>query len=138
MAEETVVKEPLTEEMIAAGQEVVRRLHAEKFDTVSAFWLFTTEFRQWYFVIASPKVEKEGPLKVYGRIHKVLKKVPAGAPAISLFDVKVVPSDYPLVKPLRKLLRSGRGLGNGSAGVRLTRRSVGDAFIEDAYVYRAA
>jgi len=138
MGEETVVKEPLTEQMIAAGREVVKKLQAEKFDAVSTFWLFTTEFGRWYFVIAWPKVEKEGPRKVYARIRKVLAKIPVGDGEISLFNVKAVPSNYPLVKPLRKLVRPASRIRPKSTGFRFTRKPVDDGYIEDAYVYRAA
>jgi hypothetical protein len=138
MAEETVVKEPLTEQMIVSGEKLIERLHAERFDTASAFWLFTSETSRWYLVFASPNVQKDGPLKTYGRIQKVLAKMSSGNGIISLLDVKVVPSTDPLVKSLRKLLRSALRGANGSAGVRVTRNRVADTYIEDAYVYRAA
>src|SRR5271168_4825380 len=110
MAEETLVKESLTKEMIASGQAMVEKLDAEDFDTISAFWLFRSESNRWYFVIASPRVEKEGTRKEYVHILKTLKKMPPGDGAIPIFSVKAIPSTDPLVKSLRKLLRSARRL----------------------------
>jgi hypothetical protein len=129
-----MVKEPLTEQMIASGRKMVELLDNEKFGAVSAFWLFSVESNQWLFVVASPEVRKDGPKRAYGRIQRLLTEFPNGDQSISLDEVKVVPPDHPLVKLLRTTVRTGKGI----SGLRVTRNRINNTYIEDAYVYRAA
>ena len=126
-----VVKEPLTSEMIAAGEALIERLDNSDFDLVAAFWLYNSEASQWRIVFVSPRVASEGSRRSYGRIHDALFKV--GEPLeIDSLGISVRSPDDPLVKLLRTALRAR----NGTHGVRLSRNVINGTYIEDVYIYR--
>lgn len=63
MAEDVLVKEQLTSDMIAAGGELTKRLQADKdFGLLCSLWLYNSESSRWKLAVASPIVESSGPL----------------------------------------------------------------------------
>ena len=60
MAEEILVKEYLSPEMISAGRDLIARLDAADWHPTSAFWLFDLERNRWKLVLSSPEIEKNG------------------------------------------------------------------------------
>lgn len=134
MAEETVVKEVLTQEMIQAGADLIRRLDEAQLEISTSLWLYMPDKNLWRLLIASPSVRKEGPKKVYQKIQTVLSKMPDDAPQILLQDISAVEDIHPLISSLKVSMR----LGGGVSGRRLSRSTINGHFIEDAYIYRVA
>ena len=134
MAEEIVVKEPLRQEMIAAGRELVELLDRNDFDVTCALWLFTSEANDWRLVLASPLVDLEGPKKVYGRIQTMLSMVPEEFASLSLRKISVTSPEDRFIKVLRSAIGTDRGIHD----IRFSRSRINDVFVEDAYIYRAA
>ncbi len=132
MAEETLVKEPLTAEMIEAGKQLTSRLDRTDFEVLSSLWLFTSETNQWRLVLASPQLDREGPKKAYTRIQAVLSQRPNEVAGLNLQNITALSPDDPLIRLLRTAIRTGRGL----SGIRFSRNRINDTFIEDAYIYR--
>jgi hypothetical protein len=74
MAEETLVKEMLTDEMKKAGAELTRKLDEAKWPVTASFWYFVSDDNQWKLIVASPKLESEGPNSDLTRtIHEPLR-----------------------------------------------------------------
>ena len=122
MAEETVVKEPLTTEMVAAGEELTRRLDALGFEVVSSLWLYSTEANQWRLVLASPQVASEGPKKTYAKVLAALSGEPEQVPGLNSENVTVLSPDNPLVRLFRSAVRTGKGI----SGIRFSRNRIKD------------
>ena len=107
MAEEVVViekviaKEPLTKEMIDAGANVLRHLNKANFDVQAALWIYRLESNSWRFVFALPEVEKEGPLRSYTKIRRILSQIPDTQPRLNLSDIKVYETNHGLITALR-------------------------------------
>jgi hypothetical protein len=59
MAEETVVKEMLTQEMVQAGAELTRRLDKAHLEVCASFWLCMPDKNLWRLIVASPAVRQE-------------------------------------------------------------------------------
>lgn len=129
MAEETVVKEALTDEMIAAGAELTRTLDRARWPIVAALWLFESENNHWRLLLASPSVDEEGPRESYKHVSEALRAL---HPAVPLESVKVVPSDDPIVSVFRSAYRTAASV----EGRRLFRSAINGHFVDDAYVYR--
>lgn len=55
MAEETVVKEILNNEMIEAGEGLTRQLDQARLGISASLWFYITESNVWRFIIASPE-----------------------------------------------------------------------------------
>jgi hypothetical protein len=131
MAEEVVVRQMLTNEMIERGAELTRQLDCAPIEVIASFWLYISESEKWRLIIASPQVTKNGPKKVYRKIQDVLAKIPEESPRISLMDISVVQDDYPLISLLRRAIKP-----EGTSGVRFSRNVINGQLIEDAYIYR--
>jgi hypothetical protein len=132
MAEETVVKEILTKEMIEAGADLTRRLDEAGLKVSASLWLYIPDSNLWRLIIASPAVRTDGPKKVYRKIQSILSRIPGDASIIRLTDISVVEDNDPLILLLRIALRTGDGI----SGRRFSRNTINGHFIEDTYIYR--
>lgn len=130
MADETLVKEVLTAEMISSGAKLTRKLDAAGWEPTASFWLYETENARWRLVLASPKVEQEGPKKAYETIARTLSQM--DLQSLELTFITVVSSDHPLVN----LLASAVNTGPTITGVRFSQNTINGKFIDDAYLYR--
>lgn len=132
MAEEVVVKEVLTKEMIEAGAELTRLLDQVPLVVSASLWLYIPESNIWRLIIVSPEVKTSGPKKVYQKIQPVLSQMLEEKPSIGLKDISVVEDNNPLIALLRLAIRTDDGI----SGIRFSRNTINGQFIEDAYIYR--
>jgi len=101
MAEEVVVKEILTKEMIESGAELTRLLDQAQLMVSASLWLYIPESNIWRLTIASPEVRTCGPKKVYQKIQSILSQIPEEQPSVGLKDISVVENDNALISLLR-------------------------------------
>lgn len=130
MAEEVLVKDLLTPEMIAAGRALTEELERAGLELVCALWNFKPESSQWQLIFASPHVANKGPREVYGMVQKAIQSrrdVP-GLP--DLQNISVVSPDQPLIKAIRTAFR----VGGRHSNIRFTRSRINDVYVEDAYI----
>lgn len=132
MAEDTLVKEALTEEMIRTGASVVEALDRHNFIVDAALWLYLTDTNQWRLLVASPEVHVEGPRKAYTRLLHVMRN--AHVHGVSLDNVAVLDSQDPFIRQFKGLVRTTRGI----SPQRFSRNTINGQFIEDALIYRMA
>jgi hypothetical protein len=134
MVEDYVVKEPLTDAMIDAGAEVVRKLDETGLPVTAAFWCFMPELSAWRLMIASPDVGTKGPRVVYEHIQRALKELgPLGAQA-PLAQISVLEPRAQVVRALVTATPTGPGVSR----IRFARSAVNGHYIDDVLVYRAA
>jgi hypothetical protein len=134
MAEETVVKEMLTQEMVQAGAELTRRLDEAHLEVCASFWLYMPDKNLWRLIVASPAVRQDGPKKVYQQIQTILSKMSDQTWKLPLYDISVVEDSDPFIASLR----TSMGTKDGISGRRFSRDTVNGHFIEDAYIYKMA
>lgn len=132
MAEELLVGEQLTPEMIRSGEVLVAELDKRDLSVRGAFWLLLADQDVWRLVIASPEVRHSGPKAVYRKIRAALGKLPSGVTRVETKDVSVVDERSPLYLQLRSAISTGPGL----SGIRFSRNVINGQMIEDAYLYR--
>lgn len=132
MAQDSVVKEQLTEAMIRAGAELTRKLDEVRWPVLASLWLYLSEGNQWKLVLASPLVASDGPKKSYEMVQAALATTPAAERTVALSDVGVTDPKDPLIELLRVAVKTGPTVG----GIRFTRNVINGHFIEDAYIYR--
>lgn len=129
MADETLVKEVLTGEMIAGGADLTRELDRSGWPVVGSLWLYDREINQWRLLIASPVVDAEGPLAAYRRVDGALH---TGESRLSLEHISVVSPADVRVRALTAAYQTGTEI----EGRRVFRSAVNGHYIDDAYVYR--
>ena len=132
MAEETVVKEMLTQEMVQAGSELTCRLDEAHLEVRASLWLYMPDKNLWRLIVASPAARQHGPKKVYQQIQTILSKMSDKTWKIPLHDISVVEESDSLIASLR----ASMGTKDGISGRRFSRDTINGHFIEDAYIYR--
>ena len=133
MAQDSVVKEVLTDLMIEAGADLTRRLDEVGWPVFASFWLYRPESNDWKLVIASPLVASRGPRRAYEAIQAALGKT-APKPRLALRDIKAVEPSNDLIRALRTAVDTGATI----SGVRFTNSAIDGQFIHDAYIYRVS
>ena len=134
MAENTVVKEQLTEPMIEAGELLVRKLDEMGVPVSSAFWLFDAEVNEWRLFLASPEVDAKGPLHVYGMIHEATRQLDPDSAEVLFLAVGLLSANAELPRLMRGAIRAGSGISR----IRFRKNVMGGRLIDDALIYRAA
>jgi hypothetical protein len=132
MAEEVLVKDALSSEMISIGAELARYLHTSQLATDALLWLYVPEVNTWRFVIASPEVKTRGPKKVYQDVRLIISKMPENQRRISFDDIIVVDSNEPLISLLRTVMSTGQSV----VGIRFSQNVIDGVLVEDAYIYK--
>ena len=89
MVETAVVKEALTKEMIEAGAELTRQLDVANLGARAVLWLYLSEYNTWRLFVALPKLNEEGPRKMYKKVQSILAKIPGHQPQIDLSDISL-------------------------------------------------
>jgi hypothetical protein len=126
-------KATLVDRDIEAGRHLIQALDQAGFPVVAAFWNVFSEENTWRLVIASPKVGELGPKEAYAVIQDVLFKSQIDLP---LYRISAMNPDEPLVAAIRLFMTTPAAPFIG--GVQVQDTSIGDMFIEGAYIYRAA
>jgi len=132
MAQEILVKEILEKEMVKAGKELLQRLAKTDLKITAALWLWASERNRWRLVIASPWVNKNGPLETYDKIRAVLYEKTDPVRGLPLMDIQVMETTAPLIKALRVYAKKYQ---TDLAGERLKDYWLGDVSVDDSYVY---
>ncbi len=132
MVEEVLVRESLSAPEIACGEELLRRLKTTGIKVVAAYWVRdrTADAGSWTLDIVTPEVDKEGPLKLYEKIHELVRfpsRIPCG---LDINIIEVLGLKYSFFKMLKSAIRSEKALSS----VRLSEFVVGDGLF-DFYIY---
>ena len=124
-------KTALVERNIEEGKRLLLALDSAGFQALAALWFYVAEDEEWRFMVASPMIDKRGPRESYAFIQETLARLspPSG---ISLKQISVISPSHDLVKLLRVAIHTGPGV----SGIRFTRNTINNVFIEDAYIYR--
>ncbi len=132
MVTEILVKESLSEQMISAGSDLIRRLDETGLKVSGALWFYETDSNDWRLIIVSPDVRAKGVKTVYEEVQSVVRATPDDQSSISLKDISVVDSDDPLISLLKVAIKTD----NGISRMRFSRNMINGTLIEDSYIYR--
>lgn len=116
---------------INEGKLLIKELDKEQFPVKSALWYYYADLDSWKLLIASPKLEEDGPIKIYKNFQRILEKM--DLKYVTLNDISVITSSHSLIQ----LLSSAVSIGEKSiSGIRFTANTINNTYIEDAYIYR--
>ena len=122
MAENTVVKEQLTDEMIEAGAHLTQKLDELGLPVPVAMWLFMPDINEWRLLFASPNISTTGPREVYRQIQEARKTLGAEGERIPLSVIGWIDTNHELVQQLKVGLRTGPGVSRVFPGSLLQER----------------
>ena len=126
-----MVSSTLVEDKIKDGEALLRELDNAGVEVKAAFWFYMSEPDEWRLKIAMPLVDSQGPRAAYVRIQEAIFETTEKL-ALALSEISVVSPKDQLVKLLKPVIRTGRGI----SGIRFSRNTINGTFIEDAYIYR--
>jgi len=132
MVEGVLVRESLSTQEIAGGKELLQRVKRAGIKVAAAYWVRdrTSETGSWMLDIVTPEVDKEGPLKLYEKIHQLVlfpARIPCG---LDINIIEVLGLKYSFFKMLKSAIKSEEPLSN----VPLSQFIVGDGLF-DLYIY---
>ena len=132
MAKEIFMTQWFSEQMLLAGESLIKRLDETDAKVQAAFWLLDAEDKTWKLTIVSPLVESEGPRSYYRRINAINESTKPDAEVIALHDISVSNTDNHIVKAIKPSVLADALPENN----RLGRNRLGGVYIEDMYLYR--
>jgi len=132
MAKEIFMTQWFSQEMLLAGESLIKRLDETDSQVQAAFWILDADDKTWKLTIVSPLVESEGPKSYYRRIDDINESTKTDEYVIALHDINVSDTDNRIVKAIKRSVLGGATLGNN----RLGRNTLGGVYIEDMYLYR--
>ena len=132
MAKEIFMTQWFSEQMLLAGESLIKRLDETDAKVQAAFWLLDAEDKTWKLTIVSPLVESEGPRSYYRRINAINESTKPDAEVIALHDISVSNTDNRIVKAIKPSVLADAMPENN----RLGRNRLGGVYIEDMYLYR--
>jgi hypothetical protein len=132
VAENTVVKEQLSAEMIESGAQLIAKLDTMGLPIEAALWLFDTEINEWRLMIASPERAKSGSLDIYKKIQEARQALGDKAAALPMLLITLVDPNQELIRSFRK----GMPTGGGVSRIRFSKNVIGGHVVDDALIYR--
>jgi hypothetical protein len=115
---------------LTTGAEVVEALDRSNLSASVALWLYSPEYEDWRFVLASRRLDAAEPSEAYGLVHNALAA--AGISLERTPSLLILKMSDPFIRALRRTFAKAKSV----EGMRLGSQLIGDRFIEDALVYR--
>lgn len=112
------------------GSEIIASLESGGVKVRVALWLYSSEYGDWRLIISSPQFQNLGLREAYRLVNDTLAD--AGFGVEKLPPILILPLSDPFVRELRRVF----GKAKSVEGMRLGGQTIGDRFVEDAYVYR--
>ncbi len=115
---------------LAIGSELLHALDDSGLSISVALWLYSSEYDDWRFVLASRRLDAAKASEAYGFVHDALTAAGISlerTPALLILRI----SD-PFIRELRRIFAKVKNV----EGMRLGGQLIGDRFVEDALVYR--
>src|SRR5438132_14027159 len=110
MVEGVLVKEALSISQVQAGEELLRRLDANRSDIVAAYWTFNPEVGKWRLELVSPQVESKGPLRFYAQVFWWLDAEPRLSPLLETDSITAQGPNYSFYRELLAAVNSKKEL----------------------------
>ena len=120
----------LVDAAVEAGARLIDKLSSTRFDPESALWLYRPDSDDWVLLLGSTAVRALGSREGYITLESLIR-TNAFQP-LKLDDLVLTDNDEPLLQLLRIAIKTGPALNR----IRFSRNRIGNAFIEDALIYR--
>lgn len=127
-----MVKAVLVNIDVDQGTRVLNILDHAKLDVKVALWVVLPEYEDWRLVLASRRFDAAGVRGGYTLVGDALRA--AGLPIALTPTFMILRMDDPFIRGLRKIFTRTKSI----EGMRLGLQTIGDRFIEHAYVYRVS
>jgi len=130
----TVATGTMVDRWLEDGKRLISALDRMGLGVDAALWFYFDESEEWRLIIATPKVDAEGPSSAYAAIAEAIGAMAAPF-SIELAQVMAVSTHNPIVAALKKffITRNDAILGN-----HISKLAIDNIYFEDACMYRSA
>ncbi len=114
---------------IEIGRRIVAALTRASIPVTVYLWAFIPQLQEWQFMIATPLVDRKGPLAAYGEVNRALQKE-------GVFDdipLRRIFLRSPSDRVLKFLERESKTVPQEA--FRVVNEQIAGDFVEDAYLY---
>lgn len=112
------------------GAGILKILDGAQLEVKVALWLFSPDHEDWRLVFSSRRLDAVDTREGYGMINDALRK--AGFAIERKPPIMLLRMSHPFIRDLRRMF----GKTKRVEGMRLGLQTIGNWFVEDAYVYR--
>jgi hypothetical protein len=112
------------------GAAILRMLDDAGLKISVALWVYLPEYEDWRMVLSSRKFDSVSLPKAYGLLHDALDA--AGLSLEKTPPVMIMALSDPFIRSLRRIFGKAKSVD----GMRFGGQTIGDRFVDDAYVYR--
>lgn len=129
MAEEALVSRKIKDSITLA-----RHLDQQGDETDLVAWCWFDDDHEWRLLLAGPTLDavRDHPKEIRSRVAHALRQIDADD--ISIFDVKIVPSQSGLPRAIKTLIKT---VPQQFTNARITSTRVEDVFLDDVVVLRS-
>jgi hypothetical protein len=113
---------------IDIGREALAALDAAGIKPVVALLAVLPEYGDWRLILSAPSLDQVHLLKAHEQVHAILR----GDFVYRLPIVMILPTKDPFIREIRGMFSKAKDV----TGMRLGGQTIGNRFIENAYVYR--
>jgi hypothetical protein len=129
-----MAKETLLDRDISAGAKLIRALDGRGIAITAGMWFFYPDLGDWKLLLVSPQLTEEHLPAAYTKISEAISGDSEIAESLSISDVKVLTNKDPMIRMLRGVIRTDRGIST----IRMTSNLINGIYVEDALIYRNA
>jgi hypothetical protein len=129
-------EEALVESQIAESASLVRSLDSQGDKPSAAVWHYFPDADEWRLLIAGPAFDALLPkeeARAYQRVAEALSK--AQVSSLSIGEIKIVRTDYPLLNATRFMLKTGP---DAIVRAHFRDNSINGIFIKEMLILRSA
>jgi hypothetical protein len=114
----------------AKGSRILQILDDAGLQVKVALWAVLAEYEDWRLILSSRKFDTDDLGDAYSLLHEALDA--AGFPLEQTPPVVILHTSDPFIKALRRIFVKAKSV----EGMRLSGQTLGNRFLDDAYVYR--
>lgn len=115
---------------IDSGRRFTEALLRSDIPVRGSMWFYEPNASEWWFLVATPMVDTDGPKAAYAAIQRVLKKLDPPTD-LNFRKISVVSPKDRLIKLLLNAIQTSGGVSD----IRFRHNTINNIFIEDAYIY---
>lgn len=125
-----MVKTALVDVDLQRGKEVLDLVLQANLKVSVALWLYTSEYEDWRLVLSGKAFDGLGLRDAYRLLNETIHK--GGIDVDQTPTIMILPISDPFIKGLRRIFAKAKSV----EGMRLGGQTIGDRFVDEAYVYR--
>jgi hypothetical protein len=131
-----MAEEALVESLIADSEALVKSLEDQGDKPRSVMWHYFSDADEWRLLVAGPSFDALLPKQealAYQKIATAMNS--AGLSSLSIGQIKIVRTDYPLLTTMRFVVGTGP---DGTSRIHMKDNTINGTFVKEMLVLRSA